>query len=78
MSDGLRGRRADKQLIGRAAGFCRNINHNKIYLWNFKGLSAARHLYEDGGFRLVEEQKGTIRGTEVNEQHFACSLTVLD
>lgn len=78
MSDALRGKGVGNQLINRAIGFCRNKNYNKIYLWTFKGLSAARHLYENGGFRLVEEQKGIMWGTEVNEQRFECSLTVLD
>ncbi len=78
MSDALRGKGLGYQLINRAIGFCRNKNYNKIYLWTFEGLSAARHLYEKGGFRLVEEQKGTMWGTEVNEQRFEFSLKVLD
>ncbi len=77
MSDVLRGKGAGNQLINTAISFCRSKNYNKIYLWTFDGLGAARHLYEKVGFKLVEEHKGTQWGTEVNEQRFECSLTVL-
>jgi len=75
MSDTLRGKGAGNQLINAAISFCRRHYYNKIYLWTFEGLDAARHLYEKAGFKLVEEHKGTQWGTEVNEQRFECSLT---
>jgi GNAT superfamily N-acetyltransferase len=74
MSDDLRGKGAGNQLINTAINFCRSKEYNKIYLWTFEGLSAARHLYEKVGFKLVEEHKGTQWGTKVNEQRFECSL----
>ena len=77
MSDDLRGKGAGNQLINTAISFCQSKGYNKIFLWTFDGLSAARHLYEKYGFRLVEEHKGTQWGTEVNEQRFECSLDVL-
>lgn len=77
VSDALRGKGAGNQLIHAAVSFCRRQGFNKIYLWTFEGLGAARHLYEKRGFRLAEEHKGTQWGTEVNEQRFECSLTDL-
>ena len=77
MSDLLRGKGAGNLLINAAISFCRNKFYNKVYLWTFEGLDAARHLYEKVGFKLVEEHKGTQWGTEVNEQRFECSLIVL-
>ncbi len=77
MSDALRGKGAGSQLINTAISFCRSKGNKKVYLWTFEGLTAARHLYEKGGFRLVEEHRGTQWGTEVNEQRFECSLTAL-
>jgi len=77
MSDELRGKGAGSRLIDTAIGFCRDKGYKKIYLWTFEGLGAARHLYEKGGFKLVEEHRGTQWGTEVNEQRFECPLTVL-
>ena len=44
---------------------------DRIRLWTFKGLDAARHLYEKHGFALVHETPGTQWGTEVIEQEFA-------
>lgn len=77
MSDALRGKGAGHQLIETAIGFCRNNGYNKVYLWTFEGLGAAKHLYEKVGFSLVEERKGNMWGTEVNEQMFECSLTAI-
>ncbi len=75
ISDSLRGKGAGNQLINTAISFCRRKGYSKIYLWTFDGLSAARHLYEKAGFRLVEEHRGAEWGTEVNEQRFECLLT---
>lgn len=75
VSDALRGQCVGNQLIQTAINFCRNRSYDKIYLWTFEGLEAARHLYEKSGFRLVEEHKGSQWGTEVNEQKFECSLS---
>ncbi|MBW4706384.1 helix-turn-helix domain-containing GNAT family N-acetyltransferase [Roseobacter sp. YSTF-M11] len=47
-----------------AAGF------ERTRLWTFKGLDAARHLYEKHGFELVRENRGKQWGTEVIEQEF--------
>ena len=77
ISDALRGKGIGNQLINTAISFCRREGYNRIYLWTFEGLGAARRLYEKVGFRLVEEQKGTQWETEVNEQRFECSLTAL-
>jgi GNAT superfamily N-acetyltransferase len=70
MSDGLRGKGAGKLLIKTAIDFCRKKNYERIYLWTFEGLYAARHLYETYGFRLVEQQKGQQWGKVVTEQKF--------
>jgi len=75
MSDALRGKGGGNQLIQTAVRFCRTKRFGKIYLWTFEGLDAARHLYENAGFRLVEEHRGTQWGKEVKEQRFECVLT---
>ena len=77
ISDVLRGKGAGNRLMDTAIRFCTSRNYNKIYLWTFEGLDAARHLYEKAGFKLVEAFKGTQWGTEVNEQRFECSLPIL-
>ena len=74
MSDALRGKGAGTRLIERAISFCRRKGYNKVYLWTFEGLDAARHLYGKAGFSLAEEHRGKQWGTEVNEQRFECAL----
>ena len=74
VSDLLRGKGAGNQLIEKAVDFCRSSGFERLYLWTFDGLNAARHLYEKHGFKLVEEHRGTRWGAEVKEQRFECRL----
>ena len=77
MSDALRGQGLGKQLIAEAVAFCRSKNYQRIYLWTFAGLHAARKLYEQAGFVLDREQSGKQWGTEVPEQRFVLKLSEL-
>jgi len=74
VSDGLRGAGAGNYLMAQAVSFCKCVGFEKIYLWTFKGLGPARHLYEKFGFRLVEEFFGEQWGTTVIEQRFDLEL----
>lgn len=58
-------------LIGKAMAFVDSNAFDRTRLWTFKGLDAARHLYEKHGFALAHETPGTQWGTEVIEQEFA-------
>ncbi len=58
-------------LISKATDFLDHHNFDRTRLWTFKGLDAARHLYEKHGFSLVHETPGIQWGTEVIEQEFA-------
>jgi GNAT superfamily N-acetyltransferase len=44
------------RLINTALDFCRENNYKHVFLWTFKGLDSARHLYEKVGFVLTEEK----------------------
>ncbi len=57
-------------LIGKATAFADSNAFDRTRLWTFKGLDAARHLYEKHGFALAHETPGTQWGTEVIEQEF--------
>lgn len=70
VSDVLRGKGAGRQLLDTAINFCNIKGYKTTYLWTFEGLNAARHLYEDAGFKLIKQQSGLQWGTEVNEQYF--------
>ncbi|MBY5931434.1 helix-turn-helix domain-containing GNAT family N-acetyltransferase [Tateyamaria omphalii] len=57
-------------LLEKATSFVDAAGFDRTRLWTFKGLDAARHLYEKHGFALVDETPGTQWGTEVIEQEF--------
>lgn len=69
-SDKMRGSGVGTALLASAMEFCQLQPYDRIYLWTFEGLDAARHLYEKFGFRLAHQQRGTQWGAEVNEQRF--------
>jgi len=74
ISDNLRDKGAGNRLMYEALDFCRRKKYQRVYLWTFKGLDAARHLYEKNGFKLVKEFTGTQWGTKVREQRFELLL----
>jgi GNAT superfamily N-acetyltransferase len=63
-----------KSLMRRAIDFCRKAGFQRVYLTTFAGLDAARHLYEQEGFVLVEEQEDCHWGKTVVEQTFELIL----
>ena len=58
------------QLFSRAVTFADKAGFRETHLSTFKGLDAARHIYESHGFTLVEEKPDTNWGKEVIEQQF--------
>ncbi|WP_250475569.1 helix-turn-helix domain-containing GNAT family N-acetyltransferase [Caballeronia sp. GAFFF1] len=69
VDDALRGTGIGRQLMTRAMNFV-DEHFTETYLSTFKGLDAARHLYESFGFKLCEEAQGTQWGASVTEQRF--------
>ncbi|VVD77478.1 MarR family transcriptional regulator [Pandoraea iniqua] len=69
VDDSLRGTGIGRQLMSHAMQFV-DERFRETYLWTFKGLDAARHLYEAFGFELASESTGAQWGTEVTEQRF--------
>ena len=74
VSDRLRGEGVGNLLMNLGIDFCRKQGYRRVYLWTFKGLDAARHLYEKSGFRLAEAYYGKQWGKEVHEQRFELRL----
>jgi Acetyltransferase (GNAT) family. len=68
------GRGFGKRLMRAAMDFCRQARFKRIYLTTFAGLDAARHLYEQEGFRVVVEQEDAHWGKTVREQTFELVL----
>lgn len=69
VDDALRGTGIGRQLMSHAMRFV-DSRFQETYLWTFKGLDAARHLYESFGFRLAQESEGEQWGARVTEQRF--------
>ena len=69
-ADDVRGKGVGNALLAAAMAFCRARGYARVHLWTFDGLDAARHLYEKFGFRLVQQQRGSQWGVEVDEQRF--------
>jgi len=70
VSDALRGKGAGNRLMLEAMNFSNSKRYKGVYLWTFKGLMQAKHLYEKYGFALEEENEGSQWGTTVTEQRY--------
>ena len=70
LDDGCRGYGVGHQLLQKAIEHCDEQPFKEIHLWTFKGLDAARKLYEHFDFQLVEQIKGQQWGSQVTEQKF--------
>jgi len=62
------------RLLREAMAFCRKAGHRKVFLWTFRGLDAARRLYEKEGFRLSEEHLIEKWGGRIVEQRFEWTM----
>jgi GNAT superfamily N-acetyltransferase len=69
-SSEIRGHGCGSRLMQEAVNFCQTQKYPQIYLWTFKGLHAARHLYEKFGFKLADQNEGAQWGSTVIEQKF--------
>lgn len=62
------GRGLGRALIRKAISFIDENDFDETQLWTFKGLDAAKALYESAGFIVESEGIGTRWGPEVTEQ----------
>lgn len=70
VEDGRRGGGVGRRLLDEALAFADRTGFAETRLWTFRGLDAARRLYEAAGFVLAAESPGSQWGTEVTEQSF--------
>lgn len=68
MSQRLRGSGCGRALMQKAVDFADETSDGKVWLTTFRGLGAARQLYEDFGFQLASETEGETWGRTVHEQ----------
>lgn len=58
------------KLLKKAMDFCDQQGFDEVHLWTYKGLDAAKRLYERHGFKLVEEKLDDQYGKELMEQKY--------
>jgi DNA-binding MarR family transcriptional regulator/N-acetylglutamate synthase-like GNAT family acetyltransferase len=51
-----RGLGLGKRLVSECERFARQVGYKKIMLWTNNVLSAARHIYESAGYRLIHQE----------------------
>lgn len=74
ISKNMKGSGAGNHLIKLALKFCEQKGIEKVYLWTFKGLKPAKHLYQKYGFKMTQELEGTQWGTSVIEQRYELKI----
>jgi GNAT superfamily N-acetyltransferase len=71
------GKGIGSRLMETALDFCRENGYTNIFLWTFKGLDTARHLYEKAGFTVAEEKlNNDWSSSQIIEQKY--SMRVID
>ncbi len=70
LSDQLRATGVGQSLLATALDFCDQSGFDSTQLWTFKGLNAARYLYEKNGFVLAKEVLDCTWGPMMTEQLF--------
>lgn len=71
----FRGAGAGRKLIAAAMEYCRQQKYHHVFLWTFKGLDAACHLYEQYGFTLTEEKENNTWKKQLLEQRWDITLS---
>lgn len=69
-----RGLGIGRRLVRECERFARQAGYRKIVLWTNRGLDAARHIYEEAGYRLVREEPHHSFGKDLVGQYWALKL----
>ncbi len=70
-----RGKGYGKELVGEAIRFCQMKNYEKVILWTNRQLHAARKVYEEHGFQLVETRNSRLSNQDMVEERWELSLS---
>jgi ribosomal protein S18 acetylase RimI-like enzyme len=70
LSEEAQGKGVGKTMMERAMEFIKKAGYRHARLGTFRGLNAARSLYERHGFKLIQERPSAYWGTTVQAQDF--------
>ena len=70
-----RGAGLGRSLLSESLKFARAVGYSRIVLWTERSLGAAARLYQEAGFRLLEEKPGRHWGADVVEQLYELDLS---
>jgi GNAT superfamily N-acetyltransferase len=62
------------RLVDEGVSFARAAGYKKITLWTHSVLTAARHIYEKAGFKLMRSEKHKSWGKPVVSEHWDLEL----
>ncbi len=71
-----RGLGLGKRLVSECVSFARTAGYQAVTLWTNDVLVAARRIYEQAGFRLVEEHRHHSFGRDLVGQNWTLNLTM--
>ncbi len=69
-----RGHQLGRRLVSQCITFAREAGYQQLRLWTNEPLAAARRLYLDAGFRLVDQSAHTDFGLELLGQDYRLDL----
>lgn len=70
-----RGKKAGKKLVQEAVRFARQSGYQKVMLWTIDFLHAARKLYSNEGFILIETKQSEVWGKTLTEERWELVLS---
>jgi GNAT superfamily N-acetyltransferase len=69
-----RGLGLGRELVDRTIAFARAVGYRRLVLWTNDPLAAARRIYLERGFRLVDEERHRSFGAELVGQNYVLAL----
>jgi DNA-binding MarR family transcriptional regulator/GNAT superfamily N-acetyltransferase len=69
-----RGRGVGRKLVDACTGFAKEAGYRKVMLWTNSVLTAARHIYENAGFKRVGSEKHNSFGHDLVGETWELSL----